>query len=792
MKLTNIIKRLFSRKKSYTTTISNFSDLITLPTREELKNNEEKIAMLNQFKKTYHEKLSTRKTIVSSQLEIDSLRDKMNMYINIILSLFETDELNSLSLNVSNYDEDSAKNFFYFLKMAKLKLYFYNILSLENETTLRLVALKELNEELPFLSRLKKRPIAEEINNLSATLLVFLNQRQAISLELENYLKEYSLLKAEEQIPQKELSKLIIEKYKELLRMLTLISPYKEKIFSSKEPDLTTLVLMEQDLETYVYTHKGEVEDIRKMLFSLTEETKNQVLPEDIQSKVENLELKCKIFSEYGRKTITDDDIYTLYNLKFSLLTRDLITKDLDLEKIVDNANFLELSLYQEIIMNKINAIVMGNNAEITRLFGKNAPAAIRLITSVLKDGQSEYAPDKILKRKLSLCLLVSFDRPNGIFDFFENYQVTRLLEPLKEHQGHTDYFFSLFVWADKLPLNVIYELMYFNESIKNPDENLIHFEYAGLYKLYVSLYKPESPSRNKVYKLPEGIRKIKEFDPIKISIPEKNLIKKIHQASICKTLIFPATLREINGNLFRHCYIENIVLNKGLKKITRGAFHAVDFDTLTIPSSVCDIDYATFNTRNTNELRTDKSRFDDLILDDIYESQLTDESITNLVRAFFYVEADQPVKIEEETLENNRIKWKNGNSNDYTTCPSQKREVKNSTFEVFPVFERLIIRENGEEILILTKKDLTFLIHRLFEMNPAVIGEENYYQHSSDYYIESIDEDGPCFIIETNDAYILSTLEARQLTKVVKEFLKDKLNKTTLAKPKILTKEKN
>lgn len=786
MKILAFLKKLFSKKTPYTTAISNFSDLITLPNREELKSSKEKIALLDELKAAYQEKISVKKTIVSSQLEMNTLREKMDMYINLMFSLLEVDEPNLLSLTATSIDQDSIKNFTYLLKMAKLKLYFYNILNLETETTLRLVALKELSEELTIFSRSKKRTIAEEINNLSGILLVFLNQRQAISLELENYLKDYSILKKEETIPAEELNELQIEKHNELLRMLSCIDQTKKSPLHASKLDITSIVLIEQELETYVYTHKSEVEAIRTKIALLTSESQKMEPPQNLSRQVEDLELKCKIFSEYGRKLLNDDDIYALYNLKFNLFTKDLITRDIDLKKYLEHANFLELSLYQEIIMDKINAILTNTNPEIVRVFGDNTKEAIEIISSTLKDEKKGYEPDKILKQKINLCLLVSFDKPNGIYEFFEKYIVTRLLEPLKEYQGHTDYFFNLFVWADTLPLYVIYDIMYFNESIKNPDENLTYFN--GLYKLYVQLYKSKPSAQNQTFKLLEGIRKIREFDSSKLFLSEQKFIENMHRAAICKTLLFPTTLREINGNLFRNCYVKNIILNKGLQKIACDAFHAVDFDTLTIPASVSDIEYAAFNIRNTNEFRTDKSRFDDLILDDIYESQLTEESIVNLIMTFFYVEDEHPLKRENKTVENARIKYKLFRSTSYHCIPNCKYDFKIDTLEVFPAFERLILRENGEDILILTKKDLTFLINRLFVYNP-VYGKEETYQYC-DYYIFSKDEEGPCIVAQDDASCLLSKLEAQNLTTDIRDFIKGKLQELDKFKTKTLKKE--
>ena len=81
------------------------------------------------------------------------------------------------------------------------------------------------------------------------------------------------------------------------------------------------------------------------------------------------LELRIRVFSDYGRNLVSDKLLRDLYKIKSNMLFRDLVHSYNG--KNFEDFNFVELEQYKEIIYSKINEILMSNNKLLTKLFGE-------------------------------------------------------------------------------------------------------------------------------------------------------------------------------------------------------------------------------------------------------------------------------------------------------------------------------------------------------------------------------------------------------------------------------------
>lgn len=86
----------------------------------------------------------------------------MNMYIDLLLGLV---------MDNNNFCEYSPEELL--VQIAKLKMYYDEMIVLKNEIILRLIALKEIKKE-KRIPRHNKMALEEEINSLSVILEMFL------------------------------------------------------------------------------------------------------------------------------------------------------------------------------------------------------------------------------------------------------------------------------------------------------------------------------------------------------------------------------------------------------------------------------------------------------------------------------------------------------------------------------------------------------------------------------------------------------------------------------------------
>ena len=152
MKILNYLKNLFKISESNETGLINVSDSFILPSRKMIKKNTDALELLNQYKEEYNSIIFSKKYLTSEDLNSDFLYEYITMYDKLLTDMF----LKYDSISVFN-NIDLEKQFELEIYIRKLKKYMNEILSLDMECQLRLIALKEIyRANKLFLSKSSK------------------------------------------------------------------------------------------------------------------------------------------------------------------------------------------------------------------------------------------------------------------------------------------------------------------------------------------------------------------------------------------------------------------------------------------------------------------------------------------------------------------------------------------------------------------------------------------------------------------------------------------------------------
>lgn len=660
MKIKDIAKKFFKQRSSSNVTIASLSDYVILPTREDLQKNPETIELLDSYKKEYIQILSSKRAILSANLTTTTIQEQMTMYIELLMNELEIDESQKLAFEKPYLKEAGEDKINHMVSMSKLKLYFFRIQKLELEAKLHILALKEILEEKPFLSPMKKSAIKEKISNLLCNLQIFLNQKQAIGLEIKSYLERCGLLEEEEFLSTEEEKKLIQTRQQELEKMLSLLSNDFPNP-SNNNSDIVTLTLLEEDLEKYVYYHKEdvatlarEIEDLkRKMNYDSKATTAEPPKKESFLPQILDLELKCKAFGTFGRKLISEDLLYTLYTLKFAALTEDLLNKE-DFNFAI-KSTYVELECYEKIIMDKIDKILRGDQFPITATY----PELLPLISRILKGPENEYSFWNILNDQKRLYFLTTF---------FDAHKLKRLFSMEDEifNFTFTNFHPAIFKINDTIPLATIYTFMYLNgEQSTDP--------YFLLYKFVIEKLNIGTLSLVGVTKILDANKSLIQSDKDFIELYRSKIEKQYYQT--------PSTLESINTNIFQNASFTTLNLSEGLTAIADHSFDKTKATALFLPSSLKDVETFAFN----------NAEIDEIYLEE--DPNLTKESIINLIRSFFYSFKTDYVSLFDPPTQGRFYRFLSKNS--------KSPETQYRVYEILPKFEELVIKKNGQLISI-------------------------------------------------------------------------------------------
>ncbi len=544
MNFLNILKKFF-KSKELPKYLINPNNLISIPTKNLYKDNPLILTQIDNFKTEYLTKLSLK----NPNLNENELQTEMKMLIDLTLNIFLDSELIT---NMPNLE----KRLNYLIISKKLYLYLNNINDLKNTLIAKLIALQEISQENIFLSSSKKNTIKNLFETLTNIYLIIQNQTIALTLETQNYLengiKDYhsnkNSLAEEESIISKKRELLL--KYEQAIFKKTIISISEEKGLVLKD-----IATTQKLLEIYVYKHQTEVATLFQELTEISlkyittldlnnlskKETSNY--NEELLNQITNLELKFRIFYEYGHNLITEIDLKELYNLKFDILTMAPIGF---IEPL--NPDDFELEYYEKIIYHQIELIITGKNPNFQAIFLENTEKAIEIFKNILKQGKTKLDIPTILSNKYLLNFLLSLNSQEDLISFLKNFKVK------KADYIYFNFCNSIFDWEDELPLETIYRLML--------SQNVGYD--ALLYELLKNIIYPD----DNLYYLPEGITRVKN-DTITFRTSSLNLTAiKTRELTCDKIVVLPSSLKEFNYNtaLFYPSHVKKFIFKEGLE----------------------------------------------------------------------------------------------------------------------------------------------------------------------------------------------------------------------------------
>jgi len=575
------LKQLFKKENINVNRLINISDSFVMPTREIFKENDEMLKLIETYKAEYKNILKDKKLLFSMDLT-NNINDDIRMYGELIANVFMDDD------EFSHTFKYKIKTFY---KTIKLSLYSEDLSKLYLECTARLVALLEIfNERKLFMSKHKKDALLFAINNLTNAIVVFEAQRGAIQIEKENYLNNHATFNEKEHSGyERERKKFIQEKVKILNRVV----PFIGKKLDSE--NLSDLIILERELEIYVYKNKDNVESLRDEVSKLDIHLCDDTYPLDMNifDDILNLERQVLIFYYFGKDLISLDELVRIYENKFLFIIQMDKNKFID---AIDSGLSLEYDCYSKLCSRKFEIIMKGKNPVISELFMENSIDAIRYIferCSIRHGNTTLVGPSPYLAK-----FVFAFDSTEaflkyldtGVVKIEENELILGSLENDNENfisgevisRTSLSMLESIFEWNDFMPKISLYELVNINGL--NPDTlyRSGRWDYhmnEREYKLY-QLYQQASD----YYKLPEGIKKIDGNNSIKKE--EASVFENIVSYAKGKRLVLPDSLEVFHGRIFPTCSISDVVLNDNIRSVSMSLLGNVS-ENLIIPASL-------------------------------------------------------------------------------------------------------------------------------------------------------------------------------------------------------------
>ncbi len=608
----NILNYLKSKIINPSGTLVKYT--IPIPTKEIYKDNQDKLNNIEEYKNKYLKILTTKKLISSKELELDNLQSNLEMIINLLIH------------NLSDND-----NFLYFtkselmVKSAKLEMYLWELSKYETETILRIIALNELKENKK-IPKHNKRYLNLELDNLMNNLTIYMVQKEAVFKEKDNYLNRVIINNQDD-------NGYVEERYKYLYELAeNIIEMNKLNKLTTKE---SKFAYLERELEIYTYKNKSNLKELLNELKKLEIQKKTLENREKFLKIITSIEIKLLLFYEF--EYINEDVLKYLYQIKFAILVSILNQKiyiyfdfasfnsgrvyfedqlneiskficvfDGSLEKLDSNykCNEIEEETYRDLLQKKLINILNDDNNILQKTFGDNKTKVIELLNKYFNNYDD-------FKSIIKLQLLLSLEKENGFEDLLNNVYRNVKLPP------------NQFITAQKfLTLKSFFEL-----NLDASDEDNIVNIISKLYKL-VSIKDKDR------YYIPEGLVNY-TYKAEDIYKSKRYILKNLREKSIGKKIVFPSTMRKIEGPFFKYNGISEIILNDGLEYIGTDALF-FEGTSITIPSSVKMIYDAfakrqklfsiTFDDYETSELLKDeeckKHFFNSLLIINVIENE--------------------------------------------------------------------------------------------------------------------------------------------------------------------------
>lgn len=733
MKFIEFLKNFFQENEQYeeiSQTLACLNSIVPMPKREDFLDNKSKLDLIELYKTEYLKLLKQNKTITSIDVMPKEIHQYKNIYTDLLLRLCVEDNSDisfELIKDTENYENEQLD---ITITCMKLMLYQQEVSLLEEKARIRLIALNEILENLlneKLFTKMKSKEIINsllcEINNLHSALVVFINQKNAMKIESENYLKNLSLPYNIETIDIDD--NLIMERLEELKHILNVIAPEELKRLESMNLNSKLFIaIIEQRLEIYVYTHpqtlealKEKVRDIgcevhHKANYYFTDEkirfwdVKNEVQKRKYEylSKIEEIELLYKVFSKYGRNLVSKEDLSSLYEVKFKLLTCDIL--DEEQFDILSSVTFTELECYQNIVFQKIEKILKGENDWIQQLYYINpfgeSVNIIKDITAILKNGEKDFSIWTILNDKTLLSFVLAFEEEDGLMRFFHKIRVP------KEEYSNINYYSAFFEWEDMLPLDTIFRLVKCNLETKTYN-CLID---GPMYRLYLI---NSISQKNTHYIMPEGLKKVRipfnisgllSTGILGIGIERKDdlVINYIRNKARNKNVILPKSLKSMAGNLFDITAVKEVILNENLEELGDYALFIPLLERITFLNPLMHISSKALVFSQLKEI-TIQNYLEDTALEDFGKllCECYKAIATNKIRTYKIPGLNEHLSSSFD--ENETEEYHSPSYYSYLL----NHDLIYRTYRLIPSFDKLTIVNRYGKSVIFTKEDVTF-----------------------------------------------------------------------------------
>lgn len=526
----------------------NLNSTIKLPPKSKL--TEQELESYKAYKSEYSSVVKEPHILNSKDLESTELQGSLNLYINLLLDLFDE---NTELRNTTNKT-----------KLLKMNLYLAEIAKLETESLLRLKALKEVfRKSLNLFSR-NKATIANEITILENDYLIFKSQKEHATNEIKNYILLSTLETKEDDHIDQRLEELTILAYR-------VSKDDAENIVNSDISKEIKIAFLEKLLEIYVYKNKDKIKDINAQLDRLGEFEVAEGNRANLLKDIMKIEQLYKVYYYFGKNLVSDEELYKLYQLKLYLLSYDMFSNWHD---EIKNCRGIESKFYQKILSDILQNIITGTNPYMESQFGEDMNLAIKFIERECKNSEDKFNFEDLLKDRNKTIFLLQCEKEFGLREYFKKILVSQEFQYVFNNPLRVEY---------AIPLASEFEIKYapFMEHHHRP--SLKGSEDFELYYIY-DFIKKNTPASSK-YTLPEGIIEIKGHI-------WGNMLSYFKQSIQNKTeIFFPKSLRIFDCNILADMKdpIHLLYLNDGLQEVgmDNNSSNGPIVHTLSIPNSL-------------------------------------------------------------------------------------------------------------------------------------------------------------------------------------------------------------
>ncbi len=141
MKLPNFFRFLKQEEQNTSTIPATLKDFYKIPRASEIKDPHLKQLIVS-YQKSYRQTLHSKKNLTSLDFDLNSITDKMKMYINLLLNIFLEDKSSLYKTSNEKFSLSDA---------LKMQIYLSDINELYLDSLCRLIALNEIAQKFKFL-----------------------------------------------------------------------------------------------------------------------------------------------------------------------------------------------------------------------------------------------------------------------------------------------------------------------------------------------------------------------------------------------------------------------------------------------------------------------------------------------------------------------------------------------------------------------------------------------------------------------------------------------------------------